>query len=121
MLKLFASKKQRQQVCISCVIVSSLRLSFQEINLMSRHILLMATMDISLSVEHDQDTQVDPTYWLHKSIPTPSPSLGVVTFCRDASTPLSAEEGLTGVLSKEREDAVKCYGCSDDYTEKEVW
>ena len=46
--------------------------------------------------------------------------IGVVTFCRDCSTPVAAEEGLTGSLSNERADAVKCYGEWDDFSAEEA-
>ena len=45
---------------------------------------------------------------------------GVVTFCRDSATPVAAEEGLTGCLSSERVDAVKCYGQWEEFSPDEV-
>lgn len=48
------------------------------------------------------------------------PLSGVVTFCRDSATPLTAEEGLTGLLSQQRDDSVKCYGSTDCYVDEEV-
>ena len=46
--------------------------------------------------------------------------LGVVTFCRDSATPVAAEEGITGALSNERADAVKCYGNRDSLSQEEA-
>ena len=46
--------------------------------------------------------------------------LGVVTFCRDSATPVAAEEGLTGYLSADRLDAVKCYGEWEEFSPEEV-
>ena len=46
--------------------------------------------------------------------------VGVVTFCRNSATPLAAEEGVTGVLSTERSDAVKCYGEMNERTSEDV-
>ena len=46
--------------------------------------------------------------------------VGVVTFCRDCATPVAAEEGLTGSLSSERVDAVKCYGQWVEFSQEEV-
>lgn len=46
--------------------------------------------------------------------------LGVVTFCRDNATPVAAEEGLTGSLSADRLDAVKCYGQWEEFSPEEV-
>ena len=45
----------------------------------------------------------------------------MVTFCRDSATPVAAEEGLTGLLSAEREDAVKCYGQYEEFSSEEVY
>ncbi len=86
---------------------------------MSSHTLLMVTMAISHFVEQDRDTLVHCTHSKTLTLPR-LPLSGVVTFCRDAATPLTAEEGLTGILSQQREDTVKCYGCTDSYTEEEV-
>ena len=44
----------------------------------------------------------------------------MVTFCRDSATPVSAEEGLTGTLSTDREDSVKCYGQWEEFSQEEV-
>ena len=46
--------------------------------------------------------------------------LGVVTFCRDSATPVAAEEGLTGSLSADRLDTVKCYGQWEEFSPEEV-
>ncbi len=46
--------------------------------------------------------------------------LGVVTFCRNSVSPSRAEEGLTGVLSSGRKDAVENYGDHTHSTIEEV-
>ena len=43
-----------------------------------------------------------------------------MTFCRDSATPVAAEEGLTGSLSTERVDSVKCYGQWKEFSQEEV-
>lgn len=46
---------------------------------------------------------------------------GVVTFCRNSvATPIAAEEGLTGILSPNKDAVIGSYGDHSDFTEDEV-
>lgn len=47
-------------------------------------------------------------------------TVGVVTFCRNSATPISAEEGLTGILSSGTDSDIKGYGDLSTFTEEEV-
>ncbi|XP_062940050.1 DNA-(apurinic or apyrimidinic site) endonuclease 2 [Cynocephalus volans] len=45
---------------------------------------------------------------------------GVATFCKDNTTPVAAEEGLSGLLATQNGD-VGCYGNMDEFTQDELW
>ncbi|KAI5933261.1 DNA-(apurinic or apyrimidinic site) endonuclease 2 isoform X1 [Manis javanica] len=44
---------------------------------------------------------------------------GVATFCKDSTTPVAAEEGLSGLLGTQNGD-VGCYGNMDEFTQEEL-
>ncbi|XP_078597869.1 DNA-(apurinic or apyrimidinic site) endonuclease 2-like [Branchiostoma floridae x Branchiostoma japonicum] len=46
---------------------------------------------------------------------------GVATYCKDGATPIKAEEGLTGLLTNQKEeDIIGCYGDQTMFTEDEL-
>lgn len=44
---------------------------------------------------------------------------GVATYCKDSATPVTAEEGLTGLLAN-HEGAVRCYGDPTEFSNEEL-
>lgn len=58
-------------------------------------------------------------YWLPGLLKIPCLSLGVATFCKDSTTPLAAEEGLSGLLAPQNGD-VGCYGNMDEFSQEEL-
>ena len=45
---------------------------------------------------------------------------GIAAFCKDSTTPMAAEEGLSGLLATHNGD-VGCYGNMDGFTQEELW